>query len=174
MESVYNKVKDVKISTAAIILALSVPGYIICKEYVAPCMASQYHTVRTDLISKASSKLNTEEDILEAKVKSENIRSGPAFLNSHAYHNRRTERVKSVYGGICNSVNQNLDQGNKIFQVSVNEDDMVILNVVRRLLLDELDKDGYTARVSIHRTTAESPETDDDVKPKSYFGVTIL
>src|SRR5689334_21420741 len=157
MESIYSKMKDIKVSTAVILLALSVPGYILCREYAAPCMASKYHAVRT-----SSSKLNSEEDILEAKVKSENIRSGPAFLNSHAYHNRRTERVKSVYGNICNSVNENLDQGNKVFQVSVNEDDTVILSVVRRLLIDELDKDGYTARVSIHRiTTFDSSASED-------------
>lgn len=172
--------KDMKISTAMILLALSVPGYIVCKEYVAPCMSSQYHAVRTDLTSRTSNNtISSEEDILEAKVKSESIRSGPAFLNSHAYHNRRTERVKSVYGSICHSVNQNLDQGNKIFQVCVDEDDAVILNVVRRLLIDELDKDGYTAKVSIHRITTieKTPSEDtseDEIKQKSYFEITIV
>lgn len=177
MESLCNRMKDVHITSLATLLLVSIPGYIVCKDYVAPAVLEKYNTLNTDFTA-----VNQEEDILEAKVKSENIRSGPAFLNSHVYHGRRTERVKSAYSSVCHSVNQNLDLGNKVFKVSINEDDRIILNVVRKLLIDELDKDGYSANVSVHKTeswnkidTVTKQDSDNENQHYPfYFVVTIV
>lgn len=176
IESLCNRLKDAPISTVAGILLVSIPGYILCKEYVAPNVQKKYEVMSS---SMSTTKMN-EEDILESKVKSENLRSGPAFLSHHAYHGRRTDRVKSAYGSVCNLVNQNLDVGNKIFNVAVGEDDPIILNVTKRLLIDELDKDGYIAQVSIHAydvlcpvKVTKSLSEESDEKTPFYFKVII-
>lgn len=168
MESICNKIRDMDLSTVAKVLVISVPGYILGKKYIVPVLSKKYTDMKYDL--SGTNCINTEEDILEAKVKSENVRSGPAFINAHAYHGRRMERVKNAYVNVCNLVNQNLDLGNKNFFVSVGEDDPIILKVVRRLLIDELDKDGYTAKVDILPTL----QLDEDNKEPFALEITIV
>src|SRR6478609_3428701 len=179
LEYLCNRIKDAPVTTVAGILLVSVPGYIICKEYIVPTI--KHGGCQGYNVICSGTNVIKEEDVLESKVKSENLRSGPAFLNHHTYHGRRTDRVKSAYNSVCNLVNQNLDSGNKTFNVAVEEDDPIILNVTKRLLIDELDKDGYSAMVSIHeldplddiKVTRQSSDENED-KTTYYFSVTIV
>lgn len=172
--------KDLNIFTiTATLLMVSLPGYILCKELSGPTIYEQFERFNIRQTKKLHDK---EEDILEAKIKSENVRSGPAFLDSHVYRSRRTERVKSIYSSIYNIVNHNLDVGNKHFCVSTSEDDRIILNVVKRLLIDELDKDGYTATISVlpvdkdikYKDQDQDQEFDDVKKDSFQFVITII
>lgn len=193
MTSFYEKVTEnvsdkVPLSIAQIvaIACISIPGFFIVKDCVGPKVVDKYHHLRDHVVNDTFSTHAPlhEEDILEAKVKSENLRPGPAFLNAHIYHDRRIERVKNAYTNIWSLVNQNLDSGNRCFKVAATDDDVKILNVVKRLLIDELDRDGYTATVSIHPmvSTAEKvfnvshQDSDADTSKTSdyYFTVNIV
>jgi len=168
MQSLCNKIKDVDVPCAVTLLLVSVPSYYVVKNHVVPTIKEKYHHVYTEPIH-----INKEEDILEAKVKSENIRSGPVFIDSHAYRGRRTERVKEAFNSVCQQVNKNLDSGNRVFKIPVDDDDRIILNVTRRLLLDELSIDGYNATVLVEKTPifdTVNINNEDEVKekPKPY------
>ena len=191
MTSFYEKITEnvsdkVHLSMAQIvaIACISIPGFFIVKECVGPKVAEKYHHIKEHVVNSPTFTTSAplhEEDILEAKVKSENLRPGPAFLNSHIYHNRRTERVKAAYTNVWSLVNQNLDSGNRTFKVATTDDDIKILNVVKRLLIDELDQDGYTATISIHPMLSNADKVtvhqsdEEDVKPSNYYlTITIL
>jgi hypothetical protein len=188
METICDKLRAVHISTLATLALLSVPGYLVYQEYVSPHVTERYthlHKMKT-----LKSEYEREEEILVSKIKSENSRSGPAFLNSHAYRIRRIERAKSVYNTLSASVNQNLDNGNKVFYINVEEDDPVIVKVVRQLLIDELNKDGYTTLISVSTITEccgfEYNENNTDeqnqneeresnkIRTRTCFEITIL
>ena len=173
MTSFYERITDKVTLPGVIGVALvAIPSYIVFKECVAPKVAVKYHNVVDTYSTVAPTK---EEDILEAKVKSENLRAGPAFIYSHVYHNRRTERVKSAYTSVWSLVNQNLDSGNRVFKVAVTDNDVKILNVVRRLLLDELEQDGYSASVTIHQMDNNTVKIqqvnseDETAQPAEYY-----
>jgi hypothetical protein len=152
----YDKVTGITAVQACCIAAIAIPGYLMYTECKAQKVNSSgsWSTKITDTFKteggKKKSAKGHEEDILEAKIRSENLRPGPAFLDAHLYHNRRTERVKTAYTSSWSLVNQNLESGNRHFRVAISENDLHILNVVVRLLVEELGQDGYTAEVSIH------------------------
>jgi hypothetical protein len=175
MSSLYEKISDRLNLSIYQILALglvSAPSYFIVKDCIIPKFKEKYNNWTCVSLK--------EEDILEAKVKSENLRVGPAFVYSHIYHNHRTERAKSAYTAVWSLVNQNLDLGNRIFKVAVADDDIHILNVVRRLLIDELEQDGYSATVTIHpmkndiSVDCDSKLPDDTKLFEYYLEISIL
>jgi len=169
MESICNKIKDVNVPTVAALLAISVPGYFVCKNYVLPklerCEALNMH--------RSHDKIPSAEDVLEARVRSENIRIGPTFLEHRSYHDRRSERVKSAYSAACDIVNNNLDRGNRCFDVVIEEDDEIVLNVVKRLLTTQLIKDGYVVKVSGNAKLPTRDSTDTESNEKSRFQVFV-
>lgn len=158
MSAMYNKVTGITAAQAVGIAAIAIPGYIIyteCKKgktspYKVTRKWSETFTDSFNSTTTPTKKAFTEEDILEAKIRSENLRPGPAFLDSHSYHNRRTERVKTAYNACWSLVNQNLESGNRQFKVAITENDIHILNVLQRLLVEELGQDGYTAKVKVN------------------------
>jgi hypothetical protein len=159
MNRICEKIADnVTMMQALGIALISVPGFFIVKDYVAPKVNTKYH--HSALSTWCPSR---EESLLESKVKSENLRAGPAFVYFQSYHNRRTERVKSAYTAVWSLVNQNLDQGNRVFKVAITDDDISIVNVVRRLLIDELTKDGYNANITIHPMNNHNGNRDDKI-----------
>ena len=122
------------------ILLLSIPGYIVLTD-------SCHKKIFSKDVFFAK---RDEEDFIALKLRSESLRPGPPFVQSIIYHNRRTERAKAAYTSAWNLVNQNLDNGNKLFEFTLDEeDDFNILNVVKVLLEEELEIDGYKAKIQI-------------------------
>ena len=148
-DSLYNNVTGITLPEAVGIVMIAIPGYILFKDLKNHrCYQSRRLKIR---------EIEThEEDIIESKIRSESIRPGPPFVDSHQYHLRRVERVKTAYSTAWNLVNQNLDQGNKSFKIAVVEDDLNLLNVVQRLLIEELSTDGYKAAISIDHVLHQS------------------
>lgn len=173
MTSFYNKVTNLSLPEAVGIAIISIPSYIIYKDCVKPTLKNTFSN--TLHVPHKTSPIQSEEDILESKIRSENLRPGPAFLDSHAYHSRRVERVKSAYSSIWNLVNQNLDLGNQTFKVALAENDRKVLNVCKRLLIDELLTDGYVATVQIKSLFTDSALATSDTENSGdhYFEVNI-
>ncbi len=175
MNSVYNKVTNLSIPEMVGLVIITIPGYIIYKDCISHKINHVLHTRKPDVME------TQEEDILEAKIRSENFRPGPAFLNSHTYRTRRVERVKAAYTSIYNLVNQNLDLGNQNFRVALSENDKKILNVCRRLLIEELSQDGYSANITIHEMgsgvkdvlSSASIDSETVIQHDFYFDITI-
>lgn len=179
MSFIYDNVTDKIHLDAWKVLGLtlvSIPSYFIIKDCLVPKASATFHNYADNCNRLRSTRPNQEEDVLEAKVKSENLRPGPAFLNSHVHHNRRIGRVKSAYTAVWTLVNQNLDLGNRDFKVALTDNDVKILNVVRRLLIDELEQDGYSATISIHLMNNNAWDDNitshadtDSIKPSEYY-----
>jgi hypothetical protein len=167
--------KNLSCSTAAILLAISVPGYVVYKRYISPRITKD-QTTETLIQS-----MEEEQNILESKLKLE-MRTKPAYVDPQIYYVRRLERIKSTSRYLYELVNNNLDQGNKQFWIPCDENDPVILNVVRRMLIDELNYNGYTVEVTL--TTNESTNdqnTNDQIErnkqgeyTKFRFEITII
>lgn len=145
----YDKISSITFAEIVGILALTIPTCLIVNKCICP------------KISKLCKKDNIksemkEEDIIKTKIRSENLRPGPPFIQSHIYHNRRTERAKSAYTNAWEIINHNLDNGNRQFEFSLeDEDDLHILNVVKKLVIEELQIDGYNVKIYINKTPTE-------------------
>ena len=103
--------------------------------------------------------------MLECKVKSQQMRVGQNFVEKNVYKTRRAERVKTLYGKLWEDVNENLENGNKEFVVNLDETDENIVQVVYKMLREELKQDGYNSTFELVNernfidTTGESTST---------------
>lgn len=173
-DSIYNKTTGLSIPEVVGLVMIAIPGYILYKDCLKTPLKYKIHE-----LNKIHPDICQEEEIIEAKIRSESLRPGPPFLDSHQYHTRRMERAKSAYSSAWSLVNQNLDLGNKSFKVAVTENDKNILNVVRKLLIDELDIDGYRAVINTYsmdkwsRSDFPTSETDNESKYDFYFDITV-
>ena len=145
-DNLYNRVSSVTLPQIAGLTLLAIPSYLIYKE----------HLEGKHILSKKSKRSKTqkpeEEVILSEKLKSETVRAGPAFLDSHVYHTRRLDRVKTAYNAVWTAVNEALNSGHQTFTVPLQEDDKRIQNVIKDILVEELGTDGYESSVSIQQT----------------------
>jgi hypothetical protein len=177
---IYDRFTSITLPDVIGLTLLAIPSYIIFNECVKPKLgrvAEKVHNKTTHAVS------NEEEDILESKIRSDAVRPGPAFLNSHDYHTRRVERCKAAYNTAWSDVNSNLDVGNRQFVISFTENDENILNVVKRLLKDELSIDGYTASIEINQcstpfsdivSTSSSSSSSDEQTPQPAYTFSII
>lgn len=125
-------------------IGIGIPGYILYKN--SNCNDDYCNEKR---LIKTKIEKNTKVDILSEKVRLNNLRPGPAFVDSQIFHDKRVQRTKDAYTSIWTLVDDNLNRGNSSFSVAITEDDQTILNVVKKLLLEELATDCYSASVKL-------------------------
>jgi hypothetical protein len=86
-----------------------------------------------------------------SKVKSGNIRVGPAFLDKSVYMTKRANRIKTIYDGIYSDVNSRLLEGERQFTIEIADSDEKIMTVIKTILEEELNHDGYSARITVDK-----------------------
>jgi len=153
----------VSLPEAVGIAMISVPFYLIYRDFFHDKMKHTYCP---------QSHRPSEEHQLCSRIRSESARPGPAFVSSHVYHSRRTERTKDAYKTAYDLVNQNLQSGNRSFKIALTENDVKILNVVRKLLLEELAADGYDSEIG-NPIFLQTDNEDSENNDQYYLEVTV-
>lgn len=100
------------------------------------------------VVSHEQRQTDIEEDIL-TDVLTCDKRLCPKFVPSSTYKSLRTERAKTALSELGGIINQNLEVGNREFDIHVSDPDRHIVEVVRRLLLEQLNEQGYAVRISM-------------------------
>lgn len=92
--------------------------------------------------------MDVEEDIL-TDVLTCDKRLCPEFVSSSTYKSLRTERAKTALTELGGIINQNLENGNREFDMHVSDPDKHIVEVVRRLLIQQLNEQGYAVKITL-------------------------
>ena len=173
------RITNCTLSEICVATAIAVPSYFLARDVVAPQLKRAYRENQRSLRVRESRTVPcSEEEILRAKVLSENIHPGAPYVDSHVYHTRRTERVKSLYSSCHTAVNDNLEQGNRVFDIAIYDSDEKIVNVTRRLLLEQMALDSYDVRIEQH-VCSDCDEllfglNDEEKSAKFYFHITVV
>jgi len=93
-------------------------------------------------------QIDIEEDIL-TDVLTCDKRLVPDFVPSSTYKSLRTERAKTVLSELGGIINQNLENGNREFEIHVSDPDQHIIQVVKRLLIQQLKEQGYVVTMTM-------------------------